>query len=427
MDSDNGEWEGAVGGIDRNQEADFCRRVNESALLDDLIDISNLKLDEGDDQNWLTSSICKPTFDLDVNDKSIEEWINMSSAQFLRESAITRPGGVGDTSFHYANASHLSNKSLVNKLDRIARGSPTVHNISSGTGSGAGTSICSSNLSPSVSSYLRQNLSSTPASKGHSTFDPRTFKRPQQKYLDAAFSTPLNGRISSHSSNSSANQLSNLNISDISIAECSPLLGIGETPTSSTVQPAMNLTFDSRRGSSPFSSSPRKGKTFNTSLPKATNATFDKLQYQDQQGLNTTYNFGGQQTGSNNEQHSSANPHVPCIHDNPNSTFDIPDPNKSNANATFTYGENGVVDNSSSSNSVNLRKITYAIASGNSSISRINNSVSNEQANANTDMTYDYCDTADPTGNCSNKQSGDANNFKNYNVQKLSRDSSQGM
>ena len=48
----------------------------------------------------------------------------------------------------------------------LTLGSPTALNGSIVSGSGVGTSSCSSNLSPNVSSYLRQNLSSTPATKG---------------------------------------------------------------------------------------------------------------------------------------------------------------------------------------------------------------------------------------------------------------------
>ena len=51
----------------------------------------------------------------------------------------------------------------------IISGTPPSHNRS-GVGSITGSSTCSSNLSPGVSSYLRQNLSSTPANKGNDNF-----------------------------------------------------------------------------------------------------------------------------------------------------------------------------------------------------------------------------------------------------------------
>lgn len=52
MASDNGECRGAVGAIDINQELDFSQGQNESALLNDLIDVNDLKLDDEDEGNW---------------------------------------------------------------------------------------------------------------------------------------------------------------------------------------------------------------------------------------------------------------------------------------------------------------------------------------------------------------------------------------
>ena len=135
-------------------------------------------------------------------------------------------------------------------ISSFRKGPSTPHNLS-GAGSGIGSSTCSSNLSPGVSSYLRQNLSSTPASKGNvcsnflkqvstnkkqldfqsvsicylfsggsSRFDPRTFTRPQQKLSDSSFGSPISGRTPNYSSNAS-NQLLQLNISDISLVESS--------------------------------------------------------------------------------------------------------------------------------------------------------------------------------------------------------------
>lgn len=126
-----------------------------------------------------------------------------------------------------------------------------------------GSSNSSSNLSPGVSSYLRQNLSSTPVSKGkiensyfsrppfsppckaipgtyielyliglNGRFDPRTFTRSHQKYSDNSFSSPMGVKPPNYSSNSS-NQLLQLNISDISLVECSPqTVDIGKTRSS---------------------------------------------------------------------------------------------------------------------------------------------------------------------------------------------------
>ena len=202
-------------------------------------------------------------------------------------------------------------------------------------------------------------------------------------------------------------------------------LSLAETPTSSPMQPQINMTVENRRGSNPFSSPPRKNETFSkSSPPRANNATFDQLQNQDQ-GLNNTYNFESPPKVPSNEKQSPVNLHVPYIHDNPNRTFDIPVQNQSTANATFTCGENSI-DNSNCNESVNLRKITYAIAPGNSSITRTNNSVSSEHANANiNNFVSNNCDISDSARNC-NKQSGHPNGSKDYSVQKLSRDSSQG-
>ena len=49
MASHDGECGGAVGGIGINKESDFPQDLNESSLVNDLIDVHNLKLDDDDD------------------------------------------------------------------------------------------------------------------------------------------------------------------------------------------------------------------------------------------------------------------------------------------------------------------------------------------------------------------------------------------
>ena len=61
---------------------------------------------------------------------------------------------------------------------------------------------------------------------GSSRFDPRTFTRSHSKYGDGDHGLFQNGRAPSYSDNSTYH-LSNLNISDISLVEGSPLIGIG--------------------------------------------------------------------------------------------------------------------------------------------------------------------------------------------------------
>ena len=51
MASDNLEYEGAVGGVGINQPLEFPQMQNNS-VLEDIIDVNNLKLDEYDEQNW---------------------------------------------------------------------------------------------------------------------------------------------------------------------------------------------------------------------------------------------------------------------------------------------------------------------------------------------------------------------------------------
>ena len=51
MASDNLEYEGAVGGVGRNQQFEVPQRQDDS-VLEDIIDVNNLRLDEYDEQNW---------------------------------------------------------------------------------------------------------------------------------------------------------------------------------------------------------------------------------------------------------------------------------------------------------------------------------------------------------------------------------------
>ena len=192
------------------------------------------------------------------------------------------------------------------------------------------------------------------------------------------------------------------------------------------MQHRTDLTFDRREGSNPPVSSPRKGDTFFKKSPiKATNATYDKLHNQTQEGLNDTYNFECSETISSNEQ-ETFDLQVPYTHDNPNNTFDIPVHDAAAGNATFTSGENGI-DITNCNESANLRKKTYAVPPGSSTITQLNDSIPNESTNANlNDITYNNCDISNASENRNNMQSRLPNVSKQLSVQKLSRDSSQG-
>ena len=158
---------------------------------------------------------------------------------------------------------------------------------------------------------------------------------------------------------------------------------------------------------------------------KATNATYDKLQNQSQEGLNTTYNFEGSTTVESNGQ-ETVNVQVPYMHDNPNSTFDIPVHDAVVANATFTTDETGT-DNTNCNETNNLRKKTYAVPPGSSAILRTNDGTSNEPMNINlNNLTYNNCDISDISESRSNIQTRHPIASKHSNIQKLSRDSSQG-
>lgn len=192
------------------------------------------------------------------------------------------------------------------------------------------------------------------------------------------------------------------------------------------MQHRTDLTFDRREDSNPPVSSPRKGDTFYKKSPiKATNATYDKLQNQTQDGLNDTYNFEGPLTTSSNEQ-ETVDLQVPYTHDNPNNTFDIAVHDAAIGNATFTSGENGI-DNTNCNESANLRKKTYAVPPGSSTITEINNSIPNEPTNANlNDITYNNCDISVASDSRNKMQIRLPSAPKQLSVQKLSRDSSQG-
>ena len=51
MASENVEYEGAVGGVGANQQYELPQRQDDS-VLEDIIDVNNLRLDEYDEQNW---------------------------------------------------------------------------------------------------------------------------------------------------------------------------------------------------------------------------------------------------------------------------------------------------------------------------------------------------------------------------------------
>ena len=65
----------------------------------------------------------KPDTGFDAQNGSIEDWINISTSKFATESSFNGPDEAGDASTFNSNRSNLSKKSLINKLDYIAKGS----------------------------------------------------------------------------------------------------------------------------------------------------------------------------------------------------------------------------------------------------------------------------------------------------------------
>ena len=190
---------------------------------------------------------------------------------------------------------------------------------------------------------------------------------------------------------------------------------------SSPMQNRRNMTFNRRKMT--YSSSPRQDETFSKISPiKATNATYDKEQYIGYESSKDTSRSERSSVASSNDQEVLTNVQVPNIHDNPNSTFDVPMHDKSAVNATFTCDENNS-DNQNYNEGVHIRKTTYAIPPGNSTFSRTSVNSSKEENNANHDnLTYNDCDTSS-TSECPNDMQTD---MQLPTHQKMSRDSSQG-
>ena len=70
----------------------------------------------------MTSSLYKPATSDDAQNGSVEEWINVSASKFATESTFNMPDEAGDSSICNANRTNLSKKSLVSRLDTIAKG-----------------------------------------------------------------------------------------------------------------------------------------------------------------------------------------------------------------------------------------------------------------------------------------------------------------
>ena len=185
------------------------------------------------------------------------------------------------------------------------------------------------------------------------------------------------------------------------------------------MQNRRNMTFDRRKNTICYSSSPRKDETFSKIIPRnATNATYDKEQHLECESPKDSSRSERSSVASSNDQDVSINIHVPNLHDNPNSTFDIPMQEKSTANATFTCDENNI-ENCNYNDGAHIRKTTYAIPPENSTLVRKNVNVSKEANNANhNNLTYNECDTPS-ISECPNDMQLPIH-------QKMSRDSSQG-
>ena len=196
---------------------------------------------------------------------------------------------------------------------------------------------------------------------------------------------------------------------------------LADNSMSSPMQNRRNMTFNRRKMT--YSSSPRQDETFSKMSPiKATNATYDKEQYIGYESSKDTSRSERSSVASSNDQEALINVQVPNLHDNPNSTFDVPMQDKSAVNATFTCDENNS-DNQIYNEGVHIRKTTYAIPPGNSTFSRTSVNSSKEENNANHDnLTYNDCDTSS-TSECPNDMQ---TNMQLPTHQKMSRDSSQG-
>ena len=70
----------------------------------------------------LTSSLYKPSGSESIPKDSIEEWINVSASKFATESTFNIPNEAGDVSINNTNRSNPSKRSLVHRLDHIAKG-----------------------------------------------------------------------------------------------------------------------------------------------------------------------------------------------------------------------------------------------------------------------------------------------------------------
>ena len=190
---------------------------------------------------------------------------------------------------------------------------------------------------------------------------------------------------------------------------------------SSPMQNRRNMTFNRRKVTNCYSSSPRKDETFSKISP-ATNATYDKELHLEYESPKDSSRSERSSVGSSNDQDASINISVPNTHDNPNSTFDIHTHEKSSANATFTCDDNNSND-CNYNEGVHIRKATYAIPPENSTIVRTNVNASKAMNTANqNNLTYNQCDTSS-LSECPNDMQND---LQVPTHQKMSRDSSQG-
>ena len=89
-------------------------------IYDKMSIVKTLLLSEN--ANRLTSSLYKPATSDDAQNGSVEEWINISASKFATESTFNMPDEAGDSSICNANRTNLSKKSLVSRLDTIAKG-----------------------------------------------------------------------------------------------------------------------------------------------------------------------------------------------------------------------------------------------------------------------------------------------------------------
>jgi len=229
-----------------------------SDIEGDILDVGDLLL-ECDEENWLVESGSEPAeaFSLALSPSN--------------------------------EAIFLSKKSLINKLDHIAKGGGGGSVASSvpfmlSPISSHNSSNRSSNLSPGMSSYLRQNLASTPLTSNRAPptnrFDPRTFTRPKLSMdMTSVLSHPVRELSETETPNLTSENITFVDLSTPRPPQQTTFQQQQSTAGSSPVR-QMNATFD-RRHSTASSSASTPPPPHLPPPASRHNATFDASERQE--------------------------------------------------------------------------------------------------------------------------------------------------